>query len=77
MSSTSENIHLEIVSIQKQLKCSFFEAVLEFCQINELEIEDIVKKMDQNMIEKLKQCAIDENMLQKKSREKRPKTLPI
>lgn len=61
----SEKLHNEISQIAEKLNCSFVEAVLEFCEINNYDPEDIVKQMDSITRDRLKQSAIDERMVRK------------
>jgi len=66
MNKKNEELHKIIANIQTKLKCDFMEAVLEFCLENEIDPEDIIQQMDSITIEKLKQVAIENNMIQKR-----------
>lgn len=61
----SERLHAEISQIADKLNCSFIEAVLEFCELNEYDPEDLVKQMDSITKDRLKQSAIDEKMVRR------------
>lgn len=61
----SEKLHNEISQIADRLNCSFVEAVLEFCESNGYDPEDVVKQMDGITKDRLKQSAIDERMVRK------------
>ncbi len=61
----SEKLHTEISQIAKDLNCSFVEAVLEFCEANQYEPDDVVRQMDGITKDRLKQSAIDERMVRK------------
>ena len=56
----SEKIHTEISKIAEDLKCSFFDAVLEFCESNQIDPEDVVKQMDDITKERVKKSSIDD-----------------
>lgn len=61
----SEKLHAEISQIAENLGCSFVEAVLEFCETNQYDPEDLVKQMDGITKDRLRQSAIDERMVRK------------
>ena len=61
----SEKLHTEISQIAGNLKCSFIEAVLEFCETNQCDPEDVIKQMDSITKDRLRQSAIDERMVRK------------
>jgi predicted nucleic acid-binding protein len=61
----SEQLHTKISQIADKMNCSFVDAVLEFCDINFYDPEDIVKQMDDITKDRLKQSAIDERMVRK------------
>jgi len=61
----SEKLHTEISKIAEDLKCSFFDAVLEFCESNQIDPEDVVKQMDDITKERVKKSSIDERMVRK------------
>lgn len=65
MSKQSENLHNEIAKVMDDLKCSFIEAILEVCQNNQIDPEDIVKQMDSITKTRAKQCAIENRMVRK------------
>ena len=61
----SEKLHAQISDLAQRLGCSFIEATLEFCQDNQIDPEDLVKKMDDITKERLRRSAIDERMVRK------------
>lgn len=61
----SEKLHTEISKIAEDLKCSFVDAVLEFCESNQIDPEDVVKQMDDITKERVKKSSIDERMVRK------------
>lgn len=61
----SEKLHAEISKIAEDLKCSFVDAVLEFCESNQIDPEDVVKQMDDITKERVKKSSIDERMVRK------------
>lgn len=61
----SEKLHTEISQIAERLNCSFFDAVLEFCESHQFDPEDVVRQMDDITKERLKQSAIDERLVRK------------
>jgi predicted nucleic acid-binding protein len=61
----SEQLHTKISQIADKMNCSFVDAVLEFCEVNLYDPEDIVKQMDDITKDRLKQSAIDERMVRK------------
>lgn len=65
MSRQSERLHREIAQIMTNTNCSFIEAILEVCQANQIDPEDIVKQMDELTVARARQCAIDNRMVRK------------
>lgn len=65
MKKQSEKLHKDLSDISEKLGCSFVEAVLEFCQTNQVDPEDLVKQMDSLTLAKLKRSAIKEKMVRK------------
>lgn len=61
----SEKLHTEISQIAERLNCSFFDAVLEFCESHQFDPEDVARQMDDITKERLKQSAIDERLVRK------------
>lgn len=73
----SERLHAEISKIADKLNCSFIEAVLEFCEVNEYDPEDLVKQMDGITKDRLKQSAIDEKMVRRSVSSLESLSLPL
>lgn len=77
MSKQSERLHLALSEISEKLGCSLFDACIELCNTNEIDPEDLVKQLDSLTIDRVKQNAIDERMLCKKSLGIEIKQLPF
>lgn len=73
----SEKIHNIIADIMDKNGLNIIEALIELCTENELEIDEIIKQCDEVLIERIKKCAIDEKMIQRKLYDKREKELPL
>lgn len=65
MKKQNEKLHKELSVISAGLGCSLVEAVLEFCQTNQVDPEDLVKQMDLLTLARLKRSAIKERMVRK------------
>ena len=61
----SERLHTEISKLSDNHQCSFFDAVLIFCEENLYEPEDVIKQMDSITKDRIKQSAIDDRLLRK------------
>lgn len=62
----SELVLTEILSIADDLKCSFFDATIEFCERNDLQPGELVEQLDPSTIQFIKNGAIEEGRLRKK-----------
>jgi ATP-dependent Clp protease ATP-binding subunit ClpA len=63
---------LEIEKIVIDEKINYIDAIVHYCEINELEIESITKLVTKPLKEKLKWDAIRLNFMKKTSRAKLP-----
>lgn len=61
-----EILHTKIVEIMDEHNFNIIEATLEFCNRNDILPEEVVKMMDIITLQRLKKCARDEKMIQKK-----------
>lgn len=59
----SEKILQEILTIAKDKSIGLFEATLLFAEDHNIDIEDIVKVLDDSTINKLKKDALNENLV--------------
>jgi hypothetical protein len=66
MSSNSEHVLMSILEIMNTRKCSMFDAAIEFCSQNEIDVEDFLLLIDSNIKERLKMDAISERMVRRK-----------
>lgn len=66
MTTESEKILGKIVNIQNTKECSMFDATLEFCENNDIDIEDFMSVIDSNIKERLRLDAISHHMVQAK-----------
>lgn len=64
---TSEELHNQIALLGIIKKCSLFDAVIYFLEENAFEVEDIVKKFDKITILRLRQSAIENNLIRRKA----------
>jgi hypothetical protein len=63
---------LEIEKIVIEEKVNYIDAIIHYCEINELEIESITKLVSKPLKERLKWDAIRLNFMKKTSRAKLP-----
>lgn len=61
----AEKLHQKIVDVMEETNENIIDAIIHFCSVNELDIEDVIKQCDEVIIERLKKCAISENMLRR------------
>lgn len=63
---TNEEFHLMIINdYVNKYHCSFFDAIIYYCDENTIDPEDIVQCLDEVALERLKQSAIDERLVRK------------
>ena len=68
---TYESFAKKIVDICEEFSLNYIEAVLHYCEENDIDVEDIVKLINPNMKERIKGSAIEMGLMKKES------TLPI
>jgi len=69
---SSAKFALEIEKIVIEEKVNYIDAIIHYCEINELEIESITKLVSKPLKERLKWDAIRLNFMKKTSRAKLP-----
>lgn len=62
----------EIESIVKSSKINYIDAIVHYCEENNVEVESVPKLMSKPLKEKLKNDAIELNFLKKTTRAKLP-----
>lgn len=67
---SQEKFSSEIEIIVIQQKCSYIDAIVSYCEINNLEVESIPKLISKPLKEKIKCEAMNLNFLKKTSRAK-------
>ena len=69
---TPSKFALEIEKIVAEEKINYIDAIVHYCEINELEVDSITKLVSKPLKEKLKWDAIRLNFMKKTSRAKLP-----
>lgn len=69
---TSAKFSTEIENIVRQEKINYIDAIVFFCEQNDLEIDSITKLVSKSLKEKLKHDAIELNFIKKTSQAKLP-----
>ena len=69
---SSAKFALEIEKIVIEEKVNYIDAIIHYCEINELEVEAITKLVSKPLKERLKWDAIRLNFMKKTSRAKLP-----
>lgn len=77
MNKKSEKLHEQLAIIMNNTGQNIFDAVLDFCSENDLEIEDVIAQFDPVILERLKKCAISANMIRKCDMEDSTQELPL
>ena len=62
----SEDLLLELINISERLKCNLIEATLEFCNLQEIEVDDFVGFLDEQTIKRLQKNALELYMVRRK-----------
>lgn len=65
LQNQSEKILVELIKISDRLKCTLFDAALEFCVQTDLDIEDFIQYLDLQTVERLKKSAIESYLVRK------------
>lgn len=69
---TPSKFSIEIEKIVSQQKCNYIDAILLFCEENNLEIESVTKLISKSLKERLKYDAINLNFMKRNSKAKLP-----
>ena len=69
---TPSKFSLEIEKIVVEEKINYIDAIVHYCEINELEVDSITKLVSKPLKERLKWDAIRLNFMKKTSRAKLP-----
>jgi len=69
---TPSKFSLEIEKIVCEEKLNHIDAIVHYCEINEIEIESVTKLISKPLKERLKYDAINLNFMKKTSRAKLP-----
>jgi hypothetical protein len=77
MSKQSERLHTAIVQIAEEMHVNMFEATLILCERDSIDPEDITKLFDDVTLQRIKQSAIEENMVRKQVVGIRDAELPL
>jgi hypothetical protein len=69
---TPSKFALEIEKIVAEEKCNYIDAIVNYCEVNKLEVDSITKLISKPLKERLKYDAINLNFMKKTSRAKLP-----
>ena len=69
---TPSKFALEIEKIVAEEKLNYIDAIVHYCEINELDVESVTKLVSKPLKERLKNDAINLNFMKKTSRAKLP-----
>ena len=69
---TPSKFALEIEKIVAEEKINYIDAIVHYCEVNELEVDSITKLISKPLKERLKYDAISLNFMKKTSRAKLP-----
>jgi hypothetical protein len=69
---TPSKFAIEVENIVVQQKCNYIDAIVLFCEINNLEVDSITKLVSKPLKERLKYDAINLNFMKKTSRARLP-----
>lgn len=59
MKQHDEQLMFKLIEYTKRDQCDLFDAIITFCDDYEEDVEDIVKALSKNSIERIKNAAID------------------
>lgn len=62
----SEKAMTEVLKIQEERGFSFFEATAAFCEQEDIDPADFVKRLDKVHVDRLQCCAMEERLVQRK-----------
>ena len=69
---TPSKFALEIETIVAEEKINYIDAICQFCEMNDIEVDSITKLISKPLKERLKYDAINLNFMKKTSRAKLP-----
>ena len=69
---TPSKFALEIEKIVAEEKLNYIDAIVHYCEVNELEVDSVTKLVSKSLKERLKWDAIRLNFMKKTSRAKLP-----
>ena len=69
---TPSKFSLEIETIVVKEKCNYIDAIVQYCEINKIEIEPVSKLISKPLKERLKHDAITLNFMKKTSKARLP-----
>jgi hypothetical protein len=69
---TPSKFALEVEKIVAEEKCNYIDAIVHYCEVNNIEVESITKLVSKPLKERLKYDAINLNFMKKTSRAKLP-----
>ena len=69
---TPSKFAIEIEKIVSNEKLNYIDAIVHYCEVNELEVDSITKLVSKPLKERLKYDAINLNFMKKTSRAKLP-----
>ena len=69
---TPSKFALEIEKIVAEEKLNYIDAIVHYCEVNELEVDSVTKLVSKSLKERLKYDAISLNFMKKTSRAKLP-----
>ena len=69
---TPSKFSLEIENIVAEEKINYIDAICQYCEINDIEVDSITKLISKPLKERLKYDAINLNFMKKTSRAKLP-----
>ena len=69
---TAAKFSMEIETIVAEEKINYIDAICQYCEINDIEVDSITKLISKPLKERLKYDAINLNFMKKTSRAKLP-----
>ena len=69
---TPSKFSLEVEKIVAEEKCNYIDAIVHYCELNNIEVDSIAKLVSKPLKERLKYDAINLNFMKKTSRAKLP-----
>jgi hypothetical protein len=69
---TPSKFALEVEKIVAEEKCNYIDAIVHYCEVNNIEVDSITKLISKPLKERLKYDAINLNFMKKTSKAKLP-----